>query len=166
MYSPVRVIDPELVDPPATPSTNHVTLLSLATNCCVRVRVNTVVRGLTDVPIVNVSVALSVPPLFVALKVTVDVPELVGVPEINPLASIDKPAGKPVAPKLVGELVAVIRFKNALPTVPLALVALVITGGAGTTLVALVITSGAATTVRIATICMIHCPELRADVAL
>ena len=40
----------------------------------------------------------------------------------------DKPAGKPVAPKLVGELVAAIWYEKATPTVPLAVVALVITG--------------------------------------
>ena len=55
---------------------------------------------------VSVRVALPVPPLLVALNVTVDVPAAVGVPEIKPAALTDKPAGNPVAPKLVGELVA------------------------------------------------------------
>ena len=50
-----------------------------------------------------------VPPAFVALIVTVAVPELVGVPDISPLAAlIDNPPDNPVALKLVGLLVAVI----------------------------------------------------------
>jgi len=48
---------------------------------------------------VSVRVALPVPPLLVALSVTVDVAAVVGVPEINPdVLLTDKPAGKPVAP--------------------------------------------------------------------
>ena len=48
--------------------------------------------------IVKVSVALPVPPALVALMVTVYVPAVVGVPEINPvLVFTDKPAGSPVA---------------------------------------------------------------------
>jgi hypothetical protein len=63
----------------------------------------------TTVPIVSVKVACPEPPLLVAVKVTVEVPALVGVPEINPLlAFTDSPAGKPLAPKLVGEFVATI----------------------------------------------------------
>jgi len=58
---------------------------------------------------VKVSVALPVPPALVALIVTLNVPAVVGVPEINPvLVSTVKPAGSPVALKLVGLLVAVI----------------------------------------------------------
>ena len=58
---------------------------------------------------VKVRVALPVPPALVALIVTVYVPAVVGVPEINPvLVSTVKPAGSPVALKLVGLLVAVI----------------------------------------------------------
>jgi len=58
---------------------------------------------------VKVSVALPVPPALVALIVTVYVPAVVGVPEINPvLVSTVKPAASPVALKLVGLLVAVI----------------------------------------------------------
>jgi hypothetical protein len=42
---------------------------------------------------------LPVPPLLVALSVTVDVPDTVGVPETNPLVLLtDSPAGNPVAP--------------------------------------------------------------------
>jgi hypothetical protein len=58
---------------------------------------------------VNARVALPVPPALVALRVTVDVPEALGVPEIKPEVALTvKPAGKPVAPKLVGEFDAVI----------------------------------------------------------
>ena len=58
---------------------------------------------------VKVSVALPVPLALVALMVTVYVPAVVGVPEINPvLVFTSKPAGSPVALKLVGLLVAVI----------------------------------------------------------
>ena len=59
--------------------------------------------------IVKVSVALPVPPALVALMVTVYVPAVVGVPEINPVLVLTlKPAGSPVALKLVGLFVAVI----------------------------------------------------------
>ena len=59
--------------------------------------------------IVKVSIAVPVPALLVALNVTDDAPAAAGVPEINPVAAlIDRPAGNPLAPKLVGEFVAVI----------------------------------------------------------
>lgn len=58
--------------------------------------------------IVSVSVALPVPPPLLALNATIEVPAAVGVPEITPAELTDKPAGNPVAPKLVGELVAVV----------------------------------------------------------
>jgi hypothetical protein len=46
---------------------------------------------------------------LVAPKVTVEIPAELGVPEIKPVAVLtDKPAGKPLALKLVGELVAAI----------------------------------------------------------
>ena len=58
---------------------------------------------------VKVSVALPVPPELVALMVTLYVPAVVGVPEINPVLVFTlKPAGSPVALKLVGLLVAAI----------------------------------------------------------
>ena len=58
---------------------------------------------------VSVRVAWPVPPLLVAPRVTVEVPAAAGVPEISPVVALtDKPAGKPVALKLVGELEAVI----------------------------------------------------------
>jgi hypothetical protein len=50
-----------------------------------------------------------VPVLLVALSDMVEVPAPVGVPEISPLVVLtESPAGRPVAPKLVGVLVAVI----------------------------------------------------------
>jgi hypothetical protein len=58
---------------------------------------------------VTVSVAVPVPPAFVAPRVTLDVPVAEGVPVMRPVAVFtDKPVGKPVALKLVGELLAVI----------------------------------------------------------
>jgi hypothetical protein len=59
---------------------------------------------------VSVKVAVPVPTLLVALNDTVEVPPApVGVPEIIPVVVLsDNPAGNPVAPKLVGVLVAVI----------------------------------------------------------
>jgi len=50
-----------------------------------------------------------VPPALVALRVTVYVPAVVGVPEINPvLVFTVSPPGSPVALKLVGLLIAII----------------------------------------------------------
>ena len=47
---------------------------------------------------VKVSVALPVPPALVALIVTLNVPAVVGVPEINPVLVFTlRPAGNPVA---------------------------------------------------------------------
>jgi hypothetical protein len=57
---------------------------------------------------VSVKVAWPVPPVLVALSVTAEVPAVAGVPEINPAALTDKPEGNPAAPRLVGELEAVI----------------------------------------------------------
>ena len=58
---------------------------------------------------VRVRVALPVPELLVALMVTEEVPEAAGVPEIRPVEVLTlSPVGKPVAPKLVGELLAAI----------------------------------------------------------
>jgi hypothetical protein len=48
---------------------------------------------------VSVRVAFPVPPLLVALRVTVDVPAAEGVPEINPVPLFTaSPAGNPGAP--------------------------------------------------------------------
>jgi len=58
---------------------------------------------------VRVRGALPVPPLLVALTVTLKVPAPVGVPEIKPETVFAvRPVGNPDAPKLVGELLAVI----------------------------------------------------------
>ncbi len=55
--------------------------------------------GMGAAAMVNLRLALPVPPLLVALSVTVDVPAIVGVPEINPdVLLTDNPAGNPVAP--------------------------------------------------------------------
>src|SRR5205807_9093725 len=57
---------------------------------------------------VNVRVAVPVPPELVALRVTLEVPAVVGVPEIRPSDVLtERPLGSPVALKLVGLLVAV-----------------------------------------------------------
>jgi hypothetical protein len=58
---------------------------------------------------VRVRGALPVPALLVALRVTLEIPAPVGVPEIKPETGFTvRPAGNPNAPKLVGELLAVI----------------------------------------------------------
>ena len=52
---------------------------------------------------------MPVPPALVALRVTLETPALVGVPEMSPLVVLSvRPAGSPMAPKLVGLFVAVI----------------------------------------------------------
>jgi hypothetical protein len=49
--------------------------------------------------IVSVKVAFPVPPLFVALSVTLEAPVAVGVPEISPLVVLMlNPSGNPAAP--------------------------------------------------------------------
>ena len=58
---------------------------------------------------VNVKVADPVPLALVAPNVTVEIPTAVGVPVIFPVdVLIAKPAGNPVALKLVGLLLAVV----------------------------------------------------------
>ena len=55
------------------------------------------------------SVALPVPPVFIALTVTDEFPTAVGVPEIRPVVELTlRPAGRPVAPNEVALLLAVI----------------------------------------------------------
>ena len=67
------------------------------------------IDGKVPVEMVRVSVAVPVPVELVALSVTVDVTAAVGVPETRPVEVFtDKPEGRPVAPKLVGEFDAVI----------------------------------------------------------
>jgi hypothetical protein len=65
---------------------------------------------ITGTPVTaRVRLAVLVPALFVALSVTVETPAAPGVPEIKPDAElIVRPAGSPLAPKLVGLFVAVI----------------------------------------------------------
>ena len=59
--------------------------------------------------IVSDKLVLPVPPAFVALMVTLGLPAAVGVPEMTPVEVLTvRPAGKFVAPKLVGEFDAVI----------------------------------------------------------
>ena len=66
--------------------------------------------------IVKLSTAVPVPPLLVALRATLNAPVTVGVPEINPVTVFtERPAGSPVALKLVGLFVAVIVYKKAVP---------------------------------------------------
>ena len=58
---------------------------------------------------VRLKVRVPVPPEFVALKVTLEIPTVAGVPENNPEAVlIVSPAGNPMASKLVGLFGAVI----------------------------------------------------------
>ena len=58
---------------------------------------------------VMVNAAVPEPAEFDAVRVTVETPAVVGVPEISPkLGSTLRPEGSPVAPKLVGTLLAVI----------------------------------------------------------
>ena len=65
--------------------------------------------GEEAVPMVRLRVAVPVPVELVALRVTFDVPEAVGVPEIRPVEVLMvRFAGSPAALKLVGELDAVI----------------------------------------------------------
>jgi hypothetical protein len=68
-----------------------------------------VMTGWAGVLIVKVNGAVPVPAALVALKVTLDVPAAVGVPEMTPVAVLTvAQAGKFVALKLVGLLLAVI----------------------------------------------------------
>jgi hypothetical protein len=91
--------------------------------------------------IVKVNVALPVPVPLVALIVTLKVPAVVGVPEINPVIVLTlKPAGNGVALKPVGLLVAVIWYENATPTCPVAVSGLVITGFAASAVPAATVT--------------------------
>src|SRR5438309_12035534 len=82
--------------------------------------------------IVTASVWVPVPPALVALRVTVEAPALVGVPEMSPVVALSaRPAGNPVAPKLVGRSEERRVGKEGTPTWPVAVPALVRTGVAG-----------------------------------
>jgi hypothetical protein len=72
--------------------------------------------------IVNVTTLVPVWPPDVALRVTLVVPAIVGVPEIKPVVVFTvKPGGNGAAPQLVGLMFAVIWYEKATPTVPVAL---------------------------------------------
>ena len=91
-----------------------------------------VIVGAGRASTVSVSVFCPVPTALVALNVTVETPAPVGVPDIRPVAvSTERPAGGRVAPKLVGSLDVVIQYANAVPTAPVAVGGLVMTGAAG-----------------------------------
>ena len=76
---------------------------------CVPLAVEELVMLGAGEAMVRVRVAVPVPVPFVADKVTVEVPDAAGVPEITPVEVFTvKPDGSPVAPKLVGEFDAVI----------------------------------------------------------
>ena len=96
MMSPASVLegkasDNELAEPEAT----------LAASCTG--------EALLVAEIVSERMELPVPPELEAVRVTVEVPAVEGVPEISPvLVLTERPEGNPVAPKLVGELVPVI----------------------------------------------------------
>ena len=78
---------------------------------------------------VMLKVAVPVPMELVALRATLKVPTLVGVPLMRPVCVFTlKPAGSPLAPKLVGELVALIWYTRSVLTMALVLTALVICG--------------------------------------
>jgi hypothetical protein len=58
---------------------------------------------------ITVTVAVPVPLAFVALNETAELPAAVGIPEMTPVPVLMlRPAGSPLAPKLVGVFVAVI----------------------------------------------------------
>ena len=83
---------------------------------------------------VSVSVVDPVPPALVAEIVTVLTATAVGVPLIRPvIVLMVNPVGSPVAPKEVGERLAVMLYEKTVPTLPLAVPALVMAGAAGFT---------------------------------
>jgi hypothetical protein len=89
-------------------------------------------------PIVNVSGPVPVPLPLVALRVTLNVPVTVGVPEIKPVDVLTvKPAGNGAAPHVLIAWSAVIWYEYGTPVVPQSVVGLVILGlGAASALLA------------------------------
>ena len=87
--------------------------------------------GGAAVVMVSTRLAVPVPPPLIAEMVDVTVPAVVGLPVIKPEPATVKPAGRPLAENVVGELVAVIWYENVVPTVPVAVSALVMTGEFG-----------------------------------
>src|SRR3989442_12797071 len=94
--------------------------------------------------IVTASVWVPVPPALVALRVTVEAPAVVGVPEMRPVVALSaRPAGNPGAPRLVGVLVAVVAVPLNKPTSPVAVPAPGVTGVGGAVVAASVWVPGA-----------------------
>ena len=93
--------------------------------------------NLVAVPITIESVAVAVPPAFLAVRVSVEVPAVVGVPAMvavpSPLLVKRTPVGRfPVSVMVAaGEPVVVTVKENAAPTTPVAEPALVIFGATG-----------------------------------
>src|SRR5436309_2290109 len=82
--------------------------------------------------IVTASVWVPVPPALVALRVTVEAPAVVGVPEMSPVVALSaRLAGNPVAPKLVGLFVAEVGKFELQPPWNVAFRALLVNGVAG-----------------------------------
>jgi len=80
-------------------------------------------------PIVNVSGPVPVPLAFVALRVMLNTPTAVGVPEIKPVDVFTvKPAGNGAAPHVLIAWSAVIWYEYGTPVVPQPVVGLVILG--------------------------------------
>src|SRR5438445_11744718 len=78
---------------------------------------------------VSVSDELPVSPELVALKVTANVPEFDGVPEMSPVVVLTpSPAGSPAASKLVRSEERRVGKEKLLPTMPWPLLELVMTG--------------------------------------
>jgi hypothetical protein len=81
---------------------------------------------------VIVRVAVPVPPALDAPKLTTVVAASLGVPEISPVTQLNvRFAGSGDAENIKGVFVATIVYVKAVPTVPLAVVRLVMTGGGG-----------------------------------
>jgi hypothetical protein len=69
--------------------------------------------------IVSCTVTVPVPQLFVAVSVHVNVPGLVGVPEISPVFGFTtKPWGSMSGPKLVGLWFVLGVYENGIPVLP------------------------------------------------
>lgn len=90
-----------------------------------------VTMGIAAAEIVMLKACEPVPPALVAAMVALKVPAAVGVPLITPVVAFTaSPAGSPFAEKVTGVLVPVMVYENGVPTTPLAVVGLVMTGAA------------------------------------
>ena len=180
VYNPVLLIVPLVDDPPTTPSTDQVTL-PLAVNCCVMLKVNTAERGVTPkpVPVPDKEIICGLPgelsliateaprvPVSVGVKITLIVQAPFGARVDPQLFVSEKSLVLPLT--IVIELIVntadpvfdnvtgcglLLTPVETLPKLMLLLLRLA-TG--------VVVPAG----VLKATICMIHCPELRFAVAL